>query len=65
MDGERLFYVNDGLRIAVRSSGVSTYIIIESESKTITLDSNKWKKFKKWFPVVDTEFNLRFKSPDV
>lgn len=64
MDYEKLFYINDGLRIVVRRQGADTYVIIESAGKTITLDLEKWKKFQKWYPIVNTEFNLRLQNTD-
>lgn len=62
MDNERLFHINDDLRIVVRKDGQSTYVIIESDSSTIRLSVAKWQKFKKWFSVVDTEINLRLQN---
>lgn len=64
MENERIFHINDNLRIAVRNNEQSTYVIIESNNNTVSLDVDKWKKFRKWFPIVDTEFNLRLQNID-
>lgn len=59
MEDERLFNISPKLRVLVRKSGLDTYLIIESNDKIIVLDLEKWKKFKKYLPVINTEFNLR------
>lgn len=64
MEDERLFHILDNFRILVRKKELQTYVLIESENSVITLDVEKWKKFKKWFPIVNTEFNLRFENFD-
>ncbi len=60
MDLERLLVITEGLRAVVRKTQADTSVITESDGQTITLDAAKWKKFKKWFSIINTEFNLRY-----
>jgi hypothetical protein len=62
MEGERFFYVKDNFKIVVRETQVNTYVLIESNGVAIKLDADSWKKFKKWFSIIDTEFDLRYKE---
>ncbi len=60
MDFERLLTISEDLRVVVRKTQADTYVMIECNNQTITLDAAKWKKFKKWFSIVNTEFDLRY-----
>lgn len=57
---ERLFTISDDMRVVVRKHSLHTYILIESNGQVLMFDSLLWKKFKKYFSIIDTEFNLRY-----
>lgn len=62
MDFERLFYINDNLRVLVRETGVKTYVAIDSDKTTIFLDAEKWRKFQIYFPIINMEFQTRYED---
>lgn len=62
MDFERLFSITDNLRVLVRETGVKTYVAVESGRDHIFFDVEKWKKFELYFPIINTEFNVRFED---
>lgn len=62
MDFERLFSITDNLRVLVRETGVKTYVAVESDRGHVFFNAEKWKKFQIYFPIINTEFNIRYED---
>lgn len=57
---ERLFTVTENFRALVRETEEQTYVGLEINEVSVMLNSSKWKKFRKYFPIICTEFKLRY-----
>lgn len=60
LNNERLISVTDRFRVLVRDAEEKTYVGLESNEKSVMLNCNKWRKFRKYFPILCTEFKLRY-----
>lgn len=60
LNNERLISVTDRFRVLVREVEEKTWVGLGSNEKSVTLNSDKWRKFRKYFPITCTEFKLRY-----
>lgn len=59
-DQEKLFTIAENLRALVRGDEAKTYVALECDETPLLLNSENWRRFKKYFPIICTEFKLRY-----